>query len=78
MVDDQLKWNKYRIANARCNNCTSIDLQSVFCDDVQCNFFDPKTLFAYICDTAHNSIYGLRKLMPLIKNAIDDVFYRNY
>lgn len=68
MLKDELRFSK-----VSCPSCSFISTQAAFCDEDRCDLYDPHTKYAYMCDNAHYSEHGARRIVPLLKREIDRV-----
>lgn len=73
MLKDELRFSK-----VICPTCSFIPTQEAFCDEDRCDLYDPHTKYAYMCDGAHYSEHGARRIVPLLKREIDRVLTHDF
>uniref|UniRef100_A0A914QQ32 SGNH domain-containing protein n=1 Tax=Panagrolaimus davidi TaxID=227884 RepID=A0A914QQ32_9BILA len=65
-------WEWVKTVTAKCKNCKIVPTRDLFCDEKICNFVDIKSKLGLYCDESHITPRTSLKLIPRIKDAIDN------
>ena len=66
-------WLRMQHAVRRCHNCYTMDVLNIYCDPERCATYDYKNKLAYFCDAYHVTEYGAGKILPSLREKINQV-----